>query len=86
MSRNQKVSKVLKIIQKNQEMTKKPSAGPLFCSSESLRLKSTRFACRCSPYSSRALFVFLLRSFIITTTIRYDEMQNSAVIPVSRHA
>lgn len=35
-----------------------------------------------SPYSERALFVFLLLSFIIKTTNAYELMQNKAVIPV----
>lgn len=33
-------------------------------------------------YSDRALFVFLLRSFIIKNTKAYELMQNRAVIPV----
>lgn len=33
-------------------------------------------------YSERALFVFLLRSFIIKNTRAYDVMQNRAVMPV----
>lgn len=33
-------------------------------------------------HSERALFVFLLLSFIIKNTKAYDEMQNRAVIPV----
>lgn len=33
-------------------------------------------------YSDRALFVFLLRNFIIKNTNPYDVIQNSAVIPV----
>ena len=33
-------------------------------------------------YSERALFVFLLLSFIIKTTNAYELMQNRAVIPV----
>lgn len=33
-------------------------------------------------YSDRALFVFLLRNFIIKNTSPYDVIQNNAVIPV----
>jgi hypothetical protein len=33
-------------------------------------------------HSERALFVFLLLSFIMRNTKEYDEIQNRAVIPV----
>jgi len=36
----------------------------------------------CALHSDRALFVFLLRSFIIKNTKAYELMQNKAVIPV----